>query len=356
MRVRHREVNIMNMSLLDILCGAMGAFAFLMLALFPYYRPISDPVKPSVDPKTFREALRQLADMRAKAVQFSNAYSRSETDRQRWYSQAEHWQAEAQRQSSDRGRLNREVQALRSDLASRNSLIFSVNWEGAPYDVDLWVIPEIKNDPTPVPAFDALKKPPLFNSETKKDHSLGESASDCRVSPCSEMRVFGQKAEGNYELYYSLYGATSAQTGFVYLTGYACCEDPAPDKPTAGGVSFPAAVMNGTVPSVHVGTLHIDDKHHFTIEYTQQFKQLAAQYSAAKAFDQKRADDEKKQREEQQAKTQEELEQLRQAKADADAEVKRLQEDAAAKKLQEDQDSSANKKHKKKKTETDGGQ
>jgi hypothetical protein len=35
MKTRNREVNIFNMSLLDILCGALGAFCFLMLSLFP---------------------------------------------------------------------------------------------------------------------------------------------------------------------------------------------------------------------------------------------------------------------------------------------------------------------------------
>ena len=35
----NREVNIFNMSLLDILCGALGAFCFMMLVLFPYWRP-----------------------------------------------------------------------------------------------------------------------------------------------------------------------------------------------------------------------------------------------------------------------------------------------------------------------------
>src|SRR5207248_10445888 len=33
------EVNIFNMSLLDILCGALGAFCFMMLVLLPYYHP-----------------------------------------------------------------------------------------------------------------------------------------------------------------------------------------------------------------------------------------------------------------------------------------------------------------------------
>jgi hypothetical protein len=37
MRARSREVNIFNMSLLDILTGMLGAFLFLMLGLVPYY-------------------------------------------------------------------------------------------------------------------------------------------------------------------------------------------------------------------------------------------------------------------------------------------------------------------------------
>jgi hypothetical protein len=39
MKPRRREVNIFNMSVLDLLTGALGAFCFLTLALFPsYYR------------------------------------------------------------------------------------------------------------------------------------------------------------------------------------------------------------------------------------------------------------------------------------------------------------------------------
>lgn len=36
---RKREINIFNMSLLDILCGALGAFCFMMLPLLPSYKP-----------------------------------------------------------------------------------------------------------------------------------------------------------------------------------------------------------------------------------------------------------------------------------------------------------------------------
>lgn len=38
-RRRNREINIFNMSLLDILCGALGTFCFMMIALLPYYKP-----------------------------------------------------------------------------------------------------------------------------------------------------------------------------------------------------------------------------------------------------------------------------------------------------------------------------
>ena len=37
MKPRNREVNIFNMSVLDLLTGALGAFSFLTLALFPFY-------------------------------------------------------------------------------------------------------------------------------------------------------------------------------------------------------------------------------------------------------------------------------------------------------------------------------
>src|SRR5438105_12970713 len=39
MRARRREINIFNMSLLDILCGALGAFCFMVLVMLPSYKP-----------------------------------------------------------------------------------------------------------------------------------------------------------------------------------------------------------------------------------------------------------------------------------------------------------------------------
>jgi cell division protein FtsB len=79
MKPRNREVNIFNMSLLDILCGALGTFCFLMLVLFPYYSigknaKQAPDIPPGVDPKTLEEAkarIQQLEDTLKKFQDFS---------------------------------------------------------------------------------------------------------------------------------------------------------------------------------------------------------------------------------------------------------------------------------------------
>src|SRR5207237_77329 len=67
MRARQREVNIFNMSLLDILCGALGAFCFMMLVLLPYYRPPSNTPNLRKEQADTDELLRQLEQLKAAA-------------------------------------------------------------------------------------------------------------------------------------------------------------------------------------------------------------------------------------------------------------------------------------------------
>jgi hypothetical protein len=54
MRARNREVNIFNMSLLDILTGMLGAFLFLMLGLVPYYTRAKNQTNPDNTPQAPR--------------------------------------------------------------------------------------------------------------------------------------------------------------------------------------------------------------------------------------------------------------------------------------------------------------
>src|SRR5437660_7233447 len=68
MKQRSREINIFNMSLLDILCGALGTFCFMMIVLFPYYstKPKNAPEvhKDMVDPKTLHQAIDQIKQLK----------------------------------------------------------------------------------------------------------------------------------------------------------------------------------------------------------------------------------------------------------------------------------------------------
>lgn len=79
MKSRNREINIFNMSLLDILCGALGTFCFLMLVLFPFYSQDKGTAKapevpPGIDPKTYDQAMariKQLEDTLAQYQQYA---------------------------------------------------------------------------------------------------------------------------------------------------------------------------------------------------------------------------------------------------------------------------------------------
>jgi hypothetical protein len=79
-KARNREINIFNMSLLDILCGALGTFCFLMLVLFPYYSTNKSTAKapevpPGVDPKTYEQAMARIKELE-EALQKFQSYSK----------------------------------------------------------------------------------------------------------------------------------------------------------------------------------------------------------------------------------------------------------------------------------------
>src|SRR3984893_5080968 len=66
MRARRREINIFNMSLLDILCGALGAFCFMMLVALPYYKPSRGNAQLAQDQEKTRELMREIEKMKDK--------------------------------------------------------------------------------------------------------------------------------------------------------------------------------------------------------------------------------------------------------------------------------------------------
>lgn len=72
MKARNREINIFNMSLLDILCGALGAFCFMMLSLLPYYRTPGEDIRINEEQKKLLESVQDIKDL---AERLKNAKS-----------------------------------------------------------------------------------------------------------------------------------------------------------------------------------------------------------------------------------------------------------------------------------------
>jgi hypothetical protein len=64
MRARRREINIFNMSLLDILCGALGAFCFMMLVALPYYKPSRSDAQLRENQEKTQELMRDIEKLK----------------------------------------------------------------------------------------------------------------------------------------------------------------------------------------------------------------------------------------------------------------------------------------------------
>src|ERR1051325_4235850 len=160
MKPRNREINIFNMSLLDILCGALGTFCFLMLVLFPFYKPnqsssVQHPEEKGVDPKTYSEAMARSRDLEAKLNSC---------------------RAQAQDCRDHQQKAEKQVRSLEM----RSPLIISALFDG-PDDFDLYVEDDDVSTTTgkPAPRVDPVQKQNTFWP--------GDRHLDCSAGPCTEI-------------------------------------------------------------------------------------------------------------------------------------------------------------------------
>ena len=113
MKSRNKEVNIFNMSLLDILCGALGAFCFMMLSLFPDHAKVKD----------------LQAQVAAAGEPEPAAETRSSRSNRR-----------ASRRSRRSSRARAGAEERDKALDEQTLAYFKIEWWG-PADVDLWLRP-----------------------------------------------------------------------------------------------------------------------------------------------------------------------------------------------------------------------
>jgi hypothetical protein len=111
MRARAREINIFNMSLLDILCGALGAFCFMMLVLLPYYKPPGKATDLHKQEVETQDLLRQLEQLRENAKDAALAQQMADTMR-KLDEELKQMQGQLNQLTAENDRLNTENQNL----------------------------------------------------------------------------------------------------------------------------------------------------------------------------------------------------------------------------------------------------
>ena len=135
MKPRNREINIFNMSLLDILCGALGAFCFMMITLLPYYssKPTNAPEAPQglIDPKTLAEALDQIRQLKESLEKLQNYARNLEGQNNQQQQQISQLQQDNERLKADATKTSGHV----GDLEMRNPFLAMIQLDGTQQDV-----------------------------------------------------------------------------------------------------------------------------------------------------------------------------------------------------------------------------
>lgn len=154
MKAKNKEVNIFNMSLLDILCGALGAFCFMMLVLFQYWKPEgAETVRAKENTaqleQKVQELLQRMAGMSNVPPEVANQLRqmqqqfealRQQVAQLRAMLQQEQARAEAFRRQTQQAQA--EADKLRKDnqqLRSRNPITTVMMTITSPHEIDLYV-------------------------------------------------------------------------------------------------------------------------------------------------------------------------------------------------------------------------
>ncbi len=186
MKPRNREINIFNMSLLDILCGALGTFCFLMLVLFPFYnqdkgKSKAPDVPAGVDPKTYEEAMKRIQQLEETLKKFQEYAQQLEAQVSQVTAQNRQLQAEA-----------KDLREKNAQLESRNPIVAMARFNNKNDDeIELYVEDNCSNSAgkhsPPVDA--AHEQGPFWNGD-KSARSGGLAYFIVRDAPKGEFKVF----------------------------------------------------------------------------------------------------------------------------------------------------------------------
>lgn len=194
MRAKNREVNIFNMSLLDILCGALGAFCFMMLVLFPYWKPKGSRAE-DIE-KQYQSVMSELGEIKKKLAKLpgggdlNQRLDKVSKDYQNQKAQLD----KARRQAEEAEQENQE-------LRMRRPMVLTMSWTTQGHEMDLYVRSRgktTKGEAMPNP--DPAKKQPAFFA--------GDKVTDAPSGPGTDVWLVRDVPKGSeFEVYYKFMDA-----------------------------------------------------------------------------------------------------------------------------------------------------
>jgi len=185
MKRHNRDINVFNLSMLDVISGGMGAFLMIMVILLPYYKKESiDYQKELQQARTAADLARQEATVAQAAVREAQANRQAAEESLR----AAEKSMRAAQAEADQSRQHAEVAAQK---LAKTFLLVHLQWDTKYQDVDLHVV-----DPGGTEFWYEHKTHP---------GSSGELSVDSQFGPGNEVWRTPSAAAGNYQVFAKLY-------------------------------------------------------------------------------------------------------------------------------------------------------
>lgn len=185
MKRRNREINIFNLSMLDVISGAMGAFLIIMVILLPYYK------KDTIDYQRELQQSRVAEEAARKSAQAAEAARRAAEEMARKAEEATSKAETSARAAQADAQENRQRADAAAQQLAKTFLLVHIQWDTKYQDVDLHVI-----DPS--------------GTEYSYEHRAysgrpGVLSVDSQFGPGNEVWSSPNASPGSYRVYANLY-------------------------------------------------------------------------------------------------------------------------------------------------------
>lgn len=194
MKSRNREVNIFNMSLLDVLCGALGAFCFMMLVLFPYWKPAGATAKDIEE--RYQSALKEIEEINKQLEKIPGGGDlKQRLDRVSKDYQDQKSQLDQARKKAEK------IEAENGQLQMRRPMTVNMGWTTAKHKVDIYVRFRGK-------LAKGNEQDPPDATKSQGIKFAGDTLTNCFIGPCNDIWMVRDLPRGSeYEVHYKFMDA-----------------------------------------------------------------------------------------------------------------------------------------------------